>query len=144
MAIEWPVAPKESEMTVEVRDNTDAPANILDASLETTVHIEWTIPSPLNAILGGSFRLRLYAESIGPGQEIQIGDTLVVDAVPGQTDYAANIVVDGDTLTGEGDAFNGVIVSGVYKIVAVLQHLNPGPTEVSGFAEETIRMFRAP
>jgi len=144
MAIEWPVAPNESEMTVEVLDNTAVPANIHDASKDTTVHIEWTVPPPLNTIIGGSFRLRVYAESIGPGQEIQIGTTAVVPVVSGRTDYEADILVPGGTLTGEGAAFEGVIVSGVYRIVAVLQHLNPGANEVSGFADATIRMFREP
>lgn len=144
MEIEWPVGPNSSAMTVQVLDNTPAPASILDAGLPSTVHIEWTVPSPTNTTLGGSFRLRAYAESIGPGQEIQIGPTVVVPVVPPTVSYTADILVPAGTLLGEGEAFGGVLVSGVYKIIAVLQHLNPGPTEASGFAEDTIRMFRTP
>ena len=144
MEIEWPVTPNTSAMTVQVLDNTTAPASILDAGLQSTVRITWTVPPPTNTILGGSFRLRAYAESIGPGQEIQIGPTENRPVVPGQTNYSADIVVDAGTLRGEGELFDGALVSGVYKIVAVLQHLNPGPTEASGFAEATIRMFREP
>lgn len=144
MAIEWPVAPNSSAMTVQVLDNTAAPANILDSGLATTVRINWTVLPPHNAILGGSFRLRAFAESIGPGQEAQIGSTLTVPVVPGQTNYTADIALAGSTLLGEGELFGGLPVSGVYKIVAVLQHLNPAATEVSGFAEATIRMFRTP
>lgn len=142
MEIEWPVTPNTSAMTVQVLDNTTAPASILDAGLASTVQITWTVPAPTNALLGGSFRLRAYAESIGPGQEIQIGTTLVVPVVPLQVNYTANIAVAGGTLQGEGDG--APPVSGVYKIIAVLQHLNPNPTEASGFAEATIRMFRSP
>ena len=87
MAIEWPVAPNSSAMTVQVLDNTAAPANILDAGLATTVRINWTVLPPHNAILGGSFRLRAFAESIGPGPEVQIGNTVNVPVVPGQKPY---------------------------------------------------------
>jgi hypothetical protein len=144
MEIEWPVTPNTSAMTVQVLDNTTAPASILDAGLPSTVRITWTVPPPTNTILGGSFRLRAYAESIGPGQEIQIGLTVVVPVTPPTVSYTADILVAAGTLLGEGEAFGGVLVSGVYKIIAVLQHLNPGPTEASGFAEDTIRMFRTP
>jgi hypothetical protein len=67
-----------------------------------------------------------------------------VPVVPGQTDYTATINIPGGTLLGEGQLFGGVPVSGVYKIVTVLQHMNPGPTWISGFAEESIRMFLSP
>jgi len=88
--------------------------------------------------------LRSYVESIGPGQELQIGPTIIVPVVPGTTAYNATITVPGGTLLGEGQIYNGVPVSGVYEIVAVLQHLNPGPTVVSGFAQDTLKMFRSP
>jgi hypothetical protein len=94
--------------------------------------------------LGGSFQLRAYVESIGPGQEMQLGADVNVPVVAGQVDYTATIDIPGGTLLGEGEDFGGVPVSGVYKIIAVLQHLNPGPTWVSGFAEETIKMFLSP
>jgi hypothetical protein len=132
-------------MNVQILDNTAAPANILDAGLATTVRITWTVPPPLNTILGGSFRLRAYAESIGPGQELQLGPTGTVPVTVGQVSYTADIPVPPSTLLGEGEPFGGVPVSGVYKIVAVLQHLNGGvASEASGFAEATFRMFRTP
>jgi hypothetical protein len=148
MAIEWPDAPESSEMTVVVPDNWPTepagPPNILVASVPWKVNIGWTVPEPHNMEAGGSFQLRAYAESIGPGQEIQVGETLVEPVVPGQVDYAVTIEVPANTLKGEGEEHHGVPVSGVYKIIAVLQHLNPGPTWISGFAEETIRMFLSP
>lgn len=148
MTIEWPDGPESSDMTVEVADNWPAPpagpATILVASIDSTVHIQWTVPSPHNLILGGSFQLRAYVESIGPGQEMQLGADVIVPVVALQTDYAADIPIPGGTLLGEGELFGGVPVSGLYKIIAVLQHLNPGPTWVSGFAEENIKMFLSP
>jgi hypothetical protein len=94
--------------------------------------------------LGGTFQLRAYVESVGPGPEMQLGSTLNVPVVPGQTAYTTTIGIPGGTLLGEGELFGGVPVSGVYKITAVLQHLNPGPTWISGFAEESVRMFLSP
>lgn len=148
MEIEWPDGPESSNMTVEVADNWPAtpagPATILVAGIDSTAHIAWTVPVPHNLTLGGSFQLRAYVESIGPGPEMQLGADVIVPVVPGATDYAADITIPGGTLLGEGELFGGVPVSGLYKIVAVLQHLNPGPTWVAGFAEETIKMFLSP
>ena len=146
MPIEWPTGPTESNIAVDVPDNWPTPPagppTILVASAPCNVNIAWTVPLPHNTTLGGSFQLRAYVESLGPGQEMQIGPTLTVPVVPGQTAYNAAIGIPGGTLLGEGELFGGVPVSGVYSIVAVLQHLNPGPTLVSGFAEINIRMFR--
>jgi hypothetical protein len=96
--------------------------------------------------IGGTFQLRAYVESLGPGQEMQLGPAIKVPVVPGQTDYSTSINVPGGTLLGEGQLFGGVPVSGVYKIVVVLQHLNPDPTPtwISGYAEDSIRMFLSP
>jgi hypothetical protein len=148
MAIEWPDGPESSDMTVEVPDNWPTPPvgppNILVASAPCQVKIGWSVPEPHNMMLGGSFQLRAYAESIGPGLEMQLGPTVDVPVVPGQMAYATDIDVPGGTLKGEGEIVDGVEVSGVYKIIAVLQHKHPNPTWVSGFAEETIRMFLSP
>jgi hypothetical protein len=148
MPIEWPTEPTSSDMTVDIPDNFPSrpvgPPTILVASQPCNVNINWTVPSPHNMMLGGSFRLRAYVECLGPGQEMQLGETIIVPVVPGQTDYTATINVPANTLRGEGDSFEGDLVSGVYKMVVVLQHMNSGPTWISGYAEESIRMFRSP
>lgn len=148
MAIEFPTGPQTGAMSISVPDNwpnpATGPSDILVASVPFHVNVKWDIPSPHNMTLGGSFQLRAYVESIGPGQEMQLGATQVVAVVPGQTSYAHAITIPGNTLLGEGQLFGGVPVSGVYKIVCVLQHLNPGPTFISGYAEESLRMFLQP
>jgi len=150
MAIEWPDAPETSNMTLDVPDNWPTPPagppNILVSTIPFTVNIGWEVPPPINQFLGGSFQLKIYVESVGPGQEQQIGQTLIVPVVAGQIDYNSSINIPGRTLLGEGEVFppTGDEVSGVYKIIAVLQHLNPGPTFVSGFADVTLRMFLNP
>ena len=109
MNIEWPDGPETSDMTVEVLDNWPAPpagpATILVASIDSTVHIEWNVPVPHSLILGGSFQLRAYVESIGPGQEMQLGTDVIVPVVPFETNYAADISIPGGTLLGEGELY---------------------------------------
>ena len=149
MAIEWPSAPTATGMSVDVPDNWPAapagPANILVSSIPCTVNV--TIDVGVHGMTrGGRFQVRAFAESIGPGQELLLGTTTVA-VVPGQTTpYNAAINIPGGSLLGEGqiDPATGSPVSGVYKIVVVLQHMNPGPTYVSGFVEDTFRMFLNP
>ena len=144
-AIEWPGGVS-SAMTLTVEDNTLNPASILDVDLDATLKIEWSVPPAFADIICGEFRLRAYAESIGPGPEKQIGNDKLVPVVVGQEPYVAEIIVDHNTLLGEGQHTPaGVPVSGVYRLVAVLQHLNDGVrTTISGFDEVTLRMFRKP
>lgn len=142
--IEWGVFPEDSNMSVTVLDNTAAPTTVLDSGEPFDVRVEWQVPNPINDVIGGSFRIRIFAESIGPGQEEQIGATMNIPAVPNQLNYAENINIIGSSLEGEGEAVPGGVSSGVYKIVAVLQHLNPGANEVSGFAESPLVQLRTP
>jgi hypothetical protein len=148
-AIEFPTGPTTGNMTLEVPDNWPAPPegppNILVASIDCDCNITWEIPVPHNTYLGGSFQLRAFVESIGPGPEIQIGEK-TVSTVAGKINYTESIRITGGTLFGEGQLHNGVPVSGVYKIVAVIQHLNDAgaPTWISGFAEDSIKMFLSP
>ena len=148
--IEFPSGPTSSSMTVEVADNwpvlPEGPPNILVASVACQCNITWEIPVPHSMTITGSFQLRAFVESIGPGPEMQLGPTQNVRAVLGQTAYTQPIPLAANTLLGEGQDFNGVPVSGVYKIVAVLQHLNDdgNPTWISGFAEDSIKMFLSP
>jgi len=134
MGIEWAPLGFESDMSIEVRDNTLGETNVLDADNPFSVGVRFEIPPPVVPTLGGSFRIRVYAESVGPGPEQQIGPTTLVP-VTGAASYTTVIAVPGNTLLGEGAG--APPVSGVYKLVAVLQHLNPTPNEVSGYAESS-------
>jgi len=136
MSIEWAPLGFESDMSMEVRDNTLGETYVLDSSVPFNVSVRFEIPPPVIPTLGGSFRIRVYAESVGPGPEQQIGPTALVP-VTGAASYTHVLAIPANTLPGEGQASGGVIVSGVYKLVAVLQHLNPGANEVSGYAEST-------
>jgi hypothetical protein len=141
MPIEWGGINLQSSLSNAVVDNTNAPSTVLDANNAFTVNISWSVPVTLAPFLGGQFRLRVYAESMGPGPEVQIGSKTVAVA-PGQVNYADSIIVAANTLPGEGAG--APPVSGAYKIVTVLQHLNGGATEGSGFAENPLIQLRQP
>lgn len=149
MAIEWGSTPYVSSITHFIHDNTGkAPTDVMQAGVPFAVHVTWEVPPQLVPYIGSSdsFRLRAFSESIGPGPEIQVGGTVLVAGVPGQTRYDQHIVVDPNTLPGEGQLFQGDAVSGCYKIVVVMQHLNGGaPTTTSGCSDDQpIVMFKAP
>ena len=150
MSIEWGNPQPPTYMGATILDNSGAPpTDVLEAGQPFKIEVKWSVPSALLPFLnpaGDAFRLRAFAESVGPGQEIQIGGTDVVPAVAGQLSYQHTLNVTNNQLTGEGGVFNGVPVSGVYNIVVVLQHLSVGvPTIVSGFSEypNTV-MFKLP
>lgn len=139
MPIEWPSG-VESTMNVKVEDNTLNPISILEADSPFNIKITWKVPPGFAGIIAGSFRLRAYAESIGPGDEKKLGPDVNVAVVPNQADYDGTIPVAASVLDGEGTNR-----SGVYKIVAVLQLRNGAVfTDVSGFAEAPITLFRLP
>jgi hypothetical protein len=116
-----------------VHDNNGSASSVLVANLPFDVHVTWQVPVPEAAIIGGNFRVRVFAESIGPGPEKQIGGTLTVPAQPGKLQYEVHVQVGANELLGEGAG--APPVSGMYKLGAVLQHMNPGPNEVSGYSE---------
>ena len=150
MAIEWGNPNPSTYMGATILDNSGAPpTDVLEAGAPFKIKVKWAVPATLLPFLnpaGDSFRLRAFAESVGPGQEMQIGGTAVVPAVAGASTYEFIMNVASNPLIGEGGLFGAIPVSGVYNIVVVLQHLSVGvPTVVSGFSEypNTV-MFKLP
>ena len=148
MAIEWGVLNLSTSMTFNVLDGTGlAPTEVLPAGAPFQVSVHWQVPAGVAAFVGAgdTFRLRAYAESIGPGQELPIGQVIVA-GVAFQENYNSTINVNPNPLLGEEQLFGGLPVSGVYNVICVLQHLNGGvPTMNSGMADyQRTVMFRAP
>ncbi len=145
MTTEWRIpAQTPSAMSLLVADNSGyAPATILEADKPFDVTVNWNVPPVVAALLTGSnsFRLRLYAESVGPGEEKQIGGTVFEPAVTNNLSYSKVISVPAGTLAGEGSV-GGVNVSGIYRIAAVLQLMSGATaTEHQGFADVEPRVF---
>jgi hypothetical protein len=149
MAIEWGVLNLSTAMTFDVLDNSgNVPTDVLRAGTPFQIRVNFQVPAGVAALVGAgdTFRLRAYAESVGPGQELPIGQ-LIVPGVPFQQNYAGLIMnVNPNPLLGEEQIFNGLPVSGVYNMICVLQHLNGGvPTPNSGMSDyQRTVMFRAP
>jgi hypothetical protein len=141
VTIEWGGFDLQSSMDCTVFDSGAAPQSVMDANVPFRVRLNWTVPAVLAPYLGGSFRLRLFAESIGPGPEQQIGQAVVAVA-PGSTSYTTDIVVPANALPGEGAG--SPPVSGLYKIVAVVQHINGVATEGSGYSDGPMVQLRQP
>jgi hypothetical protein len=146
MTIEWGGLNLQSTATSQVLDPGQLPSTVIAANVPFRVRLNWTVPPGLAPFLGGQFRLRAFAESVGPGPEIPIGQ-LVINVVPGQTAYNnQDINVPAFTLLGEGeiDPTSGQPVSGMYRIGTVLQHMNPGETQGCGFTDEALVQIRRP
>ncbi len=146
MSIEWGGLNLQSNTTCQVIDPGQAPQTVLDSGVPFSVRVRWDIPAGLAPFLGGQFRLRCFAESVGPGQEVQVGATTLVAVVPGQINYTRDIPVGANALRGEGelDPVTAQPVSGMYRMATVIQHVNGVPTEGCGFAQEELIQMRTP
>lgn len=133
---------------VTVLDPGGAPETIIDTNDTFTIQVRWSVEEPGAAVLGGRWLVRAYAESIGPGQEQQLGQTRRVNVgnfapivSPPARGYEANV----DVLAGSLDAETATS-SGVYKLAVIVTHENPNgsPTELAGFSEGPIIQMRNP
>lgn len=134
---------------VRVLDPGGAPATIIDTDDTPTIRVRWSVEEPGAAVLGGRWLVRAYAESIGPGQEQQLGSTRFVSVVnftpilgpPLARGYEANVDVPAGTLDAES-----ATSSGVYKLAVIVTHENPNgsPTELAGFSEGPVIQMRNP
>jgi hypothetical protein len=114
----------------QILDNNGAPATVLEASQQFTVHCDWSISALAALLLGGEWQVAAYVESIGPGPEQEIGE---VDLpLTGATNYSADILVAANTLPDNP----APPASGAYKVVVLLTHRNFGlVSDVSGVVD---------
>lgn len=114
--------------------------HVLDGSKPFYIDMEWQLsgslaPLWLAALTPGSWRVEAFAESIGPGPEVQCGQTAVT-ADPGQMTYTARIEVSPNTLPEGNPGRNGP--SGQYKISCscfLNSNLGANPYDITGFIE---------
>jgi hypothetical protein len=134
---------------VAVLDPGGAPETIIDTDATFTIRVRWSVEEPGAAVLGGRWLVRAYAESIGPGQEEQLGQIRRVDVAnftpltgpPAARGYEANVDVPAGTLDAES-----ATSSGVYKLAVIVTHENPNgsPTELAGHTEGPVIQMRNP
>ena len=133
---------------VRVLDPGGAPETIIDTGDTFTIQVRWSVEEPGAAVLGGRWLVRAYAESIGPGQEEQLGQTRRVNVAnftpigpPAARGYEANVDVPAGSLDAES-----ATSSGVYKLAVIVTHENPNgsPTELAGHREGPVIQMREP
>jgi hypothetical protein len=133
------------DLTTAVLDTDLTPNLVLDKGLAFFVRVSWTPTGPGVQTLGGNWTIKAYAESLGPGPELQIGPSLTIPVVPidGHA-YSESISVPANTLLAEGEG--APPASGVYKLVVVVTHTNTlgTRTEMAGFAEGPVFEIRNP
>ena len=129
-----------SIVSVQVLDPGGTPNKVIDSGDAFAVRVRWTVaPAATAAVLDGQWRVRLFAESVGPGPELQAG--FVNEAADGGVNYEATVTVPAGTL-----AAHGVPDSGAYKLVVVITYRNTlgVVTEMAAFSEGPIILIRQP
>lgn len=132
---DFPLGPLAATASVLIHDFDGTPNNVLDRNLSFSIHAEWQVTGALTSMLGGTWYVRAYAESMGPGPDYDLGTvTEPVNPTPGAT-YVDHVAVAANTLN-----------EGVYKLVLVITHRNTSgiETEAAGFAEGPLFQIREP
>jgi hypothetical protein len=126
-----------------VKDPDGDPNHVLEPGLPFTIDVTWSLSGSLVGALlavgAANWVVNAYAESVGPGPEVEIASTLVPKAsgttVAGVTTFTATLTVPGGTLPEDAPG-----VSGLYKLIGsvFLNSTVPGPYDLSGFSEGPI------
>jgi hypothetical protein len=129
--IQVPVTLAPATFNATIVDNNGNPSTVLDAATNFTIVCDWQLSPAAAGALGGQFELSAYAESIGAGPEVQLGQTNV--AVNGSQNYGpVNIDVPANTLPDNVPPGQ----SGAYKVIALLTHSNFGVvTDIAAIVE---------
>lgn len=128
---------------IDTHDLDGNPNRVLSPALPFLVTVSWNNTGALVPFMGGEYTVRVYAESMGPGPEAEIGHTTV--GVNASGNYSVTLNVPANTLAAaEPDLPHNTGAfepSGVYKLVAVVSYANFGVNlPIAGFREEA-RLF---
>lgn len=136
-----------SAIDSQVFDNNGMATTVLDAAFSFNAKVTVNIPAPLRPILDGKLRVRLFAESMGPGPEKKLGEILVSTA-PASASYDADFSVAAGALPAEGDPSGvpGEESSGVYRLVVAVQYINTAGVHMpyGGYHDGTTIHLRKP
>lgn len=116
------------------------PNKVLDDGLPFSVRVNWTVgPASTATVLDGTWTVRAYAESMGPGPEVAIGSTN--EPANGGSAYSTTIDVPAGTLPADVPPD-----SGVYKLVVVITYRTAQNllTEIAAFSEGVTFLIRQP
>ncbi|MET9273677.1 hypothetical protein [Kribbella sp. NPDC003557] len=129
-----------SVTAVAIIDHDGNPNRVIDDQFPFDVIVKWTVTPPATAtLLDGTWTVKVYAESIGPGPEVLIGTRN--EPANGGPAYSAKLTVLPGTLPADVPPD-----SGVYKLVVVITYrtaLNV-LTEMAAFREGPTFLLRRP
>jgi hypothetical protein len=132
-----------------VVDNDGVQTTILTAGLPWTVNLTWTVVNGGLLIPGMTWRTRVYMESIGPGNEVMVGqlDQPVINPHPNPYTVTFNVPANVPAPVGPLPSTPGTPTpSGLYKLVAVVTLFHgpanaPIPLPIAGYAETPMIQF---
>ena len=125
--METPFEQLTGEVSMRVRDpHGYKPATIIQTDHAWQVAVKFHFDGPMAPFLGGVCPVKVYAESIGPGQEILVGCQVVAlseaPPLPQKREYATVITVPA-----------GLLLPGAYLLVALVTYEHGGvPLEIAG------------
>lgn len=119
----------------EVRDphGIEPPSTILQLEHPWAIQVNWSLSGVAAPFLCGEFEVKAFAESIGPGEEKQVGATQrvplsVVSPLPMPRSYGTTIHVPA-----------GELSEGAYKLITLITYKNGGlPLEMAAHIEGPI------
>lgn len=135
-----PVIIKGNISNLLITDLDGDPNLVLDVDSKFLVHVDWSLTGLLQPALGGEWHLHIYAESIGPGADAVLYDT-VIPLNPAVQNY--HFVTPQLTMPTGTD---GNVLDGTYQLSAILTHTHSGiRTHMAGFIEgPMVQFYRAP
>ncbi|MBI1278663.1 MAG: hypothetical protein GC179_11105 [Anaerolineaceae bacterium] len=105
----------------QVHDTDLQPLNIVRLSDPWHVHVQWSVNGSIVPLIAGTWHVRVYAESMGPGAEMEVG--------------SLDVAVNAEPLSGLSRSYDRRIIvpanlagltDGVYRITTVLTIDNGG------------------
>lgn len=130
-----PLAGLTGTLSATVTEPGKTPRNIIQTDHAWQIEVKWEINGAPAMFLGGEWEVSAYAESIGAGEEKQIGDTKTVPLAaapvmpPRQYNTTINVPpFSADAVRGLDEGRYRVVVSILYKHLGV-------PLEMAAFQE---------
>jgi hypothetical protein len=123
--------------SVVVKDADGDPNMVLDTDSTFTVTVDWFLSGLIAPALGGQWNLVIYAEKIGPGEDLTL-DKATIPLVPS---VAPHLYSHTSPALKPKDS-SGNPPNGTYQLSAVITHTNSGVrTHLAGFMEGPIVQF---
>jgi hypothetical protein len=125
-----------------------APNTIIRTDQAWHIHLSWQTTGIATSMIGGSWHVHAYLESVGPGNDVNLVDPgdHVIPLTPGVSPVNYNIVLDvGPNVVGLPPG-TGMNDTGLYKLVVALTYIDlanaPGP--MAAFEEGPMLQFYNP